>query len=111
MTYVNVKPTNVKAYMFDGSEPDDDFILCMARIGVVVDYTSHEDNYYEGSRLTLTQVLPDGATKEYTYTINFQPEEKAVIWTENMMGDKVYDGRIIEGWDQNQRIEWSIEDE
>lgn len=111
MAYVNVKPTNVKAYIFDGSEPDDDFILRMARIGVVVDYTSDKDNDYEGTRLVLTQVLPLGKTKEYTYETKYQPGKKMVIWTERMVNGKVYDGRIIESWDQNQCIQWSIENE
>lgn len=108
MTYVNVKPTNVNAYIFDGSEPDDDFILRMARIGVVVDYTSDSDNDYDGPKLELTQVLPGGATKQYLYEIKYQPKEKMVIWSERMVNDKVYDGRIIEAWDQSQLIQWSI---
>lgn len=111
MAYVNVKPTNVNGYIFDGSEPDDDFILRMARIGVVVDYTSDKDNDHEGSSLVLTQVLPGGATREYTYEIRHQSVTKLVIWTEIMVGDKVYDGRIIEAWDRSQSIQWSREDE
>lgn len=111
MTYVNVKPTNVNAYIVDGSEPDDDFILRMARIGVVVDYTSSEDSDYGGTRLVLTQVLPLGKTKEYIYEIKYQLREKMVIWTEIMVDDKVYDGRIIEDWDHSQCIQWSRDDE
>lgn len=101
--YERVQATNVFGTMFTGDEPDDDFLLTMAKIGVVVHYMSDENNDYEGATLALVQVKSYGMTERFEYG----PNPSRILWAQNPVGG----GCIIRSWDSDAQIAWEFENE
>lgn len=107
--FFKMQADNVFGWEFDGQQPSDEFILRMAKIGVIVEYVSDADNDYQGALLYLTQVGKNGKNKLFTYCKrdNDHSSNTVVMWTEGSMGE----GRIIDEWDYDQKIRWSRVDE
>lgn len=106
-TFFSMQATNVFGWEFTGQRPSDDFILRMAKIGVVTQYLSDAENDYEGGVLFLTQIGPTGRNKEFTYLVKDGGRPEVVMWTETTSGD----GYIIDKWDSDQKISWERVDE